>query len=354
MDFTFTEDQQLYRDSVKSFLTANVTPESIRRSWSSPTGSRAELWRGLVELGLTAMLVPKVHGGLGLTAVDVILLAQECGRVALPEPLLESAMVAVPVLSMLAETDPRCGDLLHKIATGEARLAVGHAANELVSDAHIADWLLLPRGDQLHLLAGDQVQLTAQESIDPSRRLFAVTWQGSAETCLASGAEGVALLATMLNYGALAAAAQMLGLAETMLAMAVQYTTDRQQFGRPIGANQALKHLLANCAVAIEFARAPLYRAAYTANRRPRQADFAVSHAKVAAGEAALLTARNCIQAHGAMGYTWECDLHIFMKRAWALEKFWGHTGFHKNRLRLWLVNPRAKIGADKTFGVQH
>jgi alkylation response protein AidB-like acyl-CoA dehydrogenase len=78
-----------------------------------------------------------------------------------------------------------------------------------------------------------------------------------------------------------------------------------------------------------------------------------VSHAKVAAGEAALLAAKNSIQCHGAMGYTWECDLHIWMKRAWALDKFWGHPGFHKSRLHSWLMNPNAKIGADKTFGEQ-
>ncbi|MCH9692226.1 MAG: acyl-CoA/acyl-ACP dehydrogenase [Gammaproteobacteria bacterium] len=353
MDFTFTKDQQLYHDSVKRFLTAKVTTEYIRQSWASHTGSSAKLWQGLVELGLTAMLVPKAYQGLGMKLLDFILLAQECGRVALPEPLLETTMVATPILGTLAEKDPRCRSLLHKIAAGEARIAVLHTVNNLISDAHNADWLLLPKSDQLHLLARDQVRLTAQASIDPSRRLFTVEWQGSSETCLTSGTEGVALLAFILNCGALATAAQLLGLAEAMLAMTVQYTIDRQQFGRPIGANQALKHHLANCAVATEFAKAPLYRAAYTVSQRPSQADLAISHAKVAAGEAAVLTAKHCIQAHGAMGYTWECDLHIFMKRAWTLDKFWGPAGFHKNRLRLWLMDTKAKIGADQTFSTQ-
>jgi len=353
MDFTFTEDQQLFCDSVKDFLQAEVTPESLRESWESETGRNNELWQQMVELGLTAMLVPEAHGGLGMNELDFTLLAQECGRVALAEPLVETALVVTPLLSALAEKDPRCGTLLEQLAAGEIKVAVGHAANDLVSDAHIADWLLLPSGDQIHLLARDQVNLTAQESVDPSRRLYSVEWQGSDETCLASGAEGVALLAASLNRGALGAAAQIIGLAEAMVAMTVQYTTDRKQFGKAIGTNQALKHHMANCVVKTEFAKAPLYRAAYTLSQLPSHADFAVSHAKVVAGEAALLAAKNCIQAHGAMGYTWECDLHIFMKRAWALDKFWGHAGFHKNRLHQWLMNPNAKIGADKTFGVQ-
>lgn len=353
MDFTFTEDQSLFCDSVKDFFQAEVTPESIRQSWETETGRNEKLWQQIVELGLTAMLVPEAYGGLGMNELDFILLAQECGRVALAEPLVETAMVATPLLSSLAEKDPRCASLLQQIAAGEIKVAVGHAANDLVSDAHIADWLLLPSGDQIHLLPRDQVTLTAQDSVDPSRRLFSVEWQGSEETCLASGSEGVALLAASLNRGALAAAAQMVGLAEAMVAMSVQYTTDRLQFGKAIGTNQALKHQMADCAVKSEFAKAPLYRAAYTVSERPAHADFAVSHAKVVAGEAALLAAKNGIQAHGAMGYTWECDLQMFMKRAWALDKFWGHTGFHKNRLHQWLMNPNAKIGADNTFGVQ-
>lgn len=353
MDFTFTEDQLLFCENVKGFLQAEVTPDAIRACWETETGRNEALWQQIVELGLTAMLVPEAQGGLGMTELDFVLLAQECGRVALPEPLVDTALVATPLLASLAENDPRCASILEKIATGELMIAVGHPANNLVNDAHIADYILLPSGDQVHLVPKDQVKLTAQDSVDPSRKLSAVEWQANDETCLAAGPDGVKLLAATLNRGALGAAAQLVGLAEAMVAMTVQYTTDRLQFGKPIGTNQALKHHMANCAVKTEFAKAPLYRAAYTVQENPIHADFAVSHAKVIAGEAALLAAKNSIQSHGAMGYTWECDLHIFMKRAWALDKFWGHSGFHKNRLHQWLLNPNAKIGADKTFGEQ-
>ncbi|CBL46328.1 Predicted acyl-CoA dehydrogenase [gamma proteobacterium HdN1] len=353
MDFTFTEDQRLFCDNVKVFLQNEVTPEALRKSWESESGRSPELWQKLVDIGLTAMLVPEKFGGLGMNAVDFILIAQECGRAALAEPLVETALVGVPLLASLADNDERCAQLLEKIATGERRIAVGHSVNNLISDAHVADYLLLPNGNQIHLVPREQVHLVAQQSVDPSRRLFSVDWKVTEETLLTNGALGVSLLAAALNRGALGAAAQLLGLAEAMVGLAVAYTSDRKQFGKPIGVNQALKHHMANCAVKTEFAKPVLYRAAYTASTHPVHADFAVSHAKVAAGEAALLAAKNSIQSFGAMGYTWECDLHIFMKRAWALDKYWGHAGFHKNRLHQWLLNPNAKIGADKTFGEQ-
>lgn len=353
MDFTFSEDQLLFCDNVKQFLQAEVTPDTVRHSWTLDTGRSPELWQKFVDMGLTAMLVPEKFGGLGMSELDFVLIAQECGRVALPEPLVETVMVGVPLLASLASNDSRCAQLLEKIVTGERRIAVGHSVNNLISDAHVADYLLLPSGNQIHLVPVDQVKLIAQESVDPSRRLFSVDWKVTDETCLVNGAEGVSLLAASLNRGALGAAAQLIGLAEAMVQVTVKYTTDRKQFGMAIGANQALKHHMANCAVKTEFAKPVLYRAAYTVANRPVHGDFAVSHAKVAAGEAALLAAKNSIQSHGAMGYTWECDLHIWMKRAWALDKFWGHAGFHKNRLHQWLLNPNAKIGADKTFGEQ-
>lgn len=353
MDFTFSEDQLLFCDSVKDFLTTEVTADSIRSAWDSETGRNPALWQQMVELGLTAMLVPEAQGGLGMNELDFILLAEECGKVALPEPLVETVLVATPLLASLAAEDARCSRLLEQIAAGEIHIAVQHSVNQLVSDAHIADWLLLCNGDQIHLLSKDQVQLTVQKSVDPSRRLFSVEWQASEETCLAKGSLGVALQAASLNRGALGAAAQLIGLAEAMVAQTVTYTSERLQFGKAIGTNQALKHHMANCAVKTEFAKPPLYRAAYTLSQKPNHADFAVSHAKVVAGEAALLAAKNAIQCHGAMGYTWECDLHIWMKRAWALDKFWGHGGFHKNRIHQWLLKPAAKIGADKTFGEQ-
>ena len=353
MDFTFTEDQLLFRDSVRDFLQQEVSPAAIRQQWQSETGRSESLWQQLAELGLTSLLVPQACGGLGLNELDFVLLAQECGRVALPEPLVNLALVVTPLLASLASDNKRCADLLAAIAAGETIVSIGHNTNKLVSDAHIAAWLLLPDGDDIHLLPREQVSITAQPSVDPSRRLFSVAWQPAKASLLCGGPHGADLLAAALNRGALGVAAQLLGLAEAMVQRTVQYTAERKQFGRPVGSNQALKHAMANCAVKTEFAKPVVYAAAYSLTGPAASADPAVSHAKISAGESALLAARNSIQCHGAMGYTWECDLHIFMKRAWALNNDWGPVGFHKNRLYQWLLNTDTSIGADQTFSLQ-
>ncbi len=350
MDFTFTEDQLALRDSVREFLQHEVTPVFIRQRWENPADDGG-LWQKMVDLGLTAMLVPEEFGGLGLAEIDFVLLAEECGKVALPGALVVTALVATPLLAKLAPTSKRCADVLTALAAGEARVAVQHWINPFVNDADTADWLILPNGDEVHLVPSSAVSLTEYKSVDPSRRLFKVDWQPSRDTVVSSGTEGADLWHASLNRGALGAGAQLLGLAQTLVAMGVKYSTDRSQFGKPIGSFQAVKHLLANCAVKYEFARAPVYRAAYTTSVNPTRVDFAVSCAKAAAGEAALLAAKNSMQVHGAMGYTWECDLQIWMKRAWTLDKAWGDPGFHKNRVHQWLLNERALIGAENTFG---
>ncbi|MEZ5566818.1 MAG: acyl-CoA dehydrogenase family protein [Halioglobus sp.] len=347
MDFTFTEDQLLFQESVRDFLRNEVTPERVRAGWDTESGRDAALWAQLAELGLTGMTVPEAQGGLGMTAVDFVLLAEECGYVALPEPLVHTALVAVPALQAVG------GELAEKwlpeIAGGGAQVVVGLEQNVLVEDAHVADLLLLQQGDTLVAAESDAVTLVRNESVDPSRRLYQVSVTGEA-TVVARGdaAEGVAQQA--LNCGALGAAAQALGLAQRMVDMSVQYTSERQQFGKPIGSFQAVKHHMANVAVRLEYAKAPVYRAAYALAHGQPIASRAVSHAKLVACEAASLAARNSIQVHGAMGYTWEVDLHIFMKKAWALANTWGDAGFHKARVAEDIFAPGAALGAGATF----
>ncbi|NVK44024.1 MAG: acyl-CoA/acyl-ACP dehydrogenase [Oceanospirillaceae bacterium] len=351
MDFTFSDDQLAFHDSVKGFLTNEVTPEAIRDLWQRDGGRSDELWGQLAELGLTAMTVPEQYGGLGLDALDFVLLAQECGYAALPEPLVETVMVAVPLLAGLADEHRQLQEhWLSRVASGEARLAVGHPSNPLVADAHIADLLLLCHGDEIHAVPAQQVQLRASESVDPSRRLFAVDWTPSDATRVAGGESGRRLQAEALDHGALACAAQQLGLANRMIDIAVDYSFERKQFGSAVGSFQAVKHLMANVAVKAEFSRAVLYRAAFAAARGQANAAIAASHAKIVATEAALLAARNGIQVHGAMGYTWEVDLHIFMKRAWALDGAWGTRGFHKARVGDFVFADGAPLGAGATF----
>ncbi len=348
MDFTFSEDQLLFQDSVRDFLVNEVTPERVRASWESDNGRDDALWSQLVELGLTGMTVAEEHGGLGMNELDFVLLAQECGYVALPEPLVHTALVAVPLLQQIG--GELAAEWLPRIAAGEAKVVVGIAENGLVEDAHVADLLLLEDGARLVAATQAEVTLRHNESVDPSRKLFTVDI-GDGATTVAEGDEARCLVAGALNRGALGAAAQAVGLAQRMIDLSVQYTSERQQFGKPIGSFQAVKHHMANVAVRLEYAKAPVHRAAYTVANNQEIAAHAVSHAKLVACEAANLAAKHSIQVHGAMGYTWEVDLHIYMKKAWALANTWGDAGFHKTRVADRIFAEGAALGADATFG---
>ena len=347
MDFTFTEDQLLFQDSVRDFLVSEVTPGRIRALWETATGRDDGLWRQLAELGLTGVTVPENFGGLGMGELDFVLLAQECGYVALPEPLVHTALVSVPMLKEIG--GELAAEWLPRVAAGGARVVVGLEENLVVEDAHVADLLLLQRGDKLVAATAGQVCLRYNESVDPSRRLFAVEPAAGA-SAVAEGAAARSLAARALNRGALACAAQALGLAQRMIDLSVKYTSERQQFGRPVGSFQAVKHLMANVAVRLEYARAPTHRAAYAIAKDQAIASHAVSHAKLVACEAANLAAKNSHQVHGAMGYTWEVDLHIFMKKAWALANSWGDAGFHKSRVAGFIFTEGAALGAGATF----
>ena len=212
----------------------------------------------------------------------------------------------------------------------------------------MADAILCAREGAIHLLRPDQATLTARTGLDPSRRLFELAWTPTAETELIPAGTGLWDMA--LNRGALGVAAQQLGLTQRMLDLAIDYSAQRKQFGKPIGSFQAVKHHLADVAVKIEFAKPVLYRAAYdVAHDKPRRS-VNVSHAKLACGEAAWVSARKSIQVHGAMGYTWEADLQMFMKRAWALDAAWGDRAALKLRVADSILADGALLGPSETF----
>tara|TARA_R110001599_G_scaffold145321_1_gene327650 strand:- start:107010 stop:108068 length:1059 start_codon:yes stop_codon:yes gene_type:complete len=347
MNFTFSDDQLLFQSSVREFLAGEVTPTRVRASWEREDGRDPALWQQLTKLGLVGLTVPEAFGGLGMSELDFVLLAQECGYVALPEPLVHTALVAVPLLRQLG--GELAAEWLPRIAAGDAKVVVGLQQNLLVEDAHVADLLLLQQGDAWYALAPAEVDLRHNESVDPSRRLYAVALKLDSSPVI-TGTQADALTAAALDRGALGCAAQALGLAQRMVDMAVSYSGDRQQFGKAIGSFQAVKHLMANVAVRLEYARAPVHRAAYSLAQGEACASRAVSQAKLGACEAANLAAKNSIQVHGAMGYTWEVDLHIFMKKAWALTNSWGDSAFHKARITDYIFSDGAALGAGATF----
>jgi alkylation response protein AidB-like acyl-CoA dehydrogenase len=347
MKFTFTEDQLLFQSSVRNLLEKECTAERLRALWDTETGRSPELWSTLAEIGLLGLLVPEDRGGLGMSEIDLILLLEETGRVALPEPIVETAAIGVPLLR-----DAPAGALaarwLGRVASGEAVLTVGHAANPFVTDAHVAHLLLLQHEDEVHAVTKDAVALEWQECNDASRRLFTVDWTPTDETRIAQGEKGHRLLEAAFDRGALATAAQALGIAQQLVDLAVDYAKQREQFGRPIGSFQAVKHMLANVQVRIEFARPVVYRAAHSIARDSAARGIDVSHAKAAACEAAVLAAKTALQVHGAIGYTWEVDLHLWMKRAWALEAAWGTGLWHRARIGKAVLDGD---GSTPTFG---
>ena len=229
--------------------------------------------------------------------------------------------------------------------TGDATLAVGLEIDPLVPAADSADLLLLQSGDELHAVARDAVSAVPQPGNDRSRRVFSVEWTPSTATRVATGAVAERLLALTFDRAVLACAAQQLGIAAQLLGLAVRYAQEREQFGVPIGSFQAIKHMCANVAVAVEFARPVVYRAAHSVARDGAQRSADVSHAKVAASEAAILAAKNSLQVHGAIGYTWEVDLHLWMKRAWALDLAFGTRPFHIARVADAVLAAGAPIG---------
>jgi alkylation response protein AidB-like acyl-CoA dehydrogenase len=297
----------------------------------------------LADLGVVGLAVPDSHGGLGLGLVDLVPLVEEAGRVVLPEPLVETTGLAATLLADLeraATTDSRVGPWLDALAAGDLTVAVADPrhAGLPIAGAIGADLLLLvmddgPDGPELHGLDAATIAVTPVPSLDPTRRLGTPVWSPSPATVLASGAEAAGHLAATSDRAAVVVGAELLGLADAMIMLASSYAKGRQQFGKPIGSFQAVKHLLAGAQVLLEFARPVVYGAAWALDAGSEDASRAASVAKAYASEAAVEAARVALQVHGAIGYTWECDLHLYLKRTWALSEAWGSAGDHRTRL---------------------
>jgi alkylation response protein AidB-like acyl-CoA dehydrogenase len=175
--------------------------------------------------------------------------------------------------------------------------------------------------------------LQEQACSDYSRKLFTVEFAPSETTRIAAGNEARAALDRALDRASLAVSAQLVGIAQKLVTLAVDYSKERQQFGKAIGTFQALKHHLASVQVKVEFARPSVYRAAHSVAHDATTRAVDVSQAKTMAADAAMLAAKTALQIHGAIGYTWEVDLHMWMKRAWALESAWGSRLWHRARI---------------------
>jgi alkylation response protein AidB-like acyl-CoA dehydrogenase len=369
--FAFTEQQLELRAAVRQVLDRECTVADLRaaatRDPRGDGGRSAQRWSVLSELGAPGLLVPEAQGGLGLTEVDLVGVEEEAGWAALPEPLAETAALAAPLLGGAGALAAKgsaahavLGRALPAMASGDLVATVGGVdltpdglatttrptpsaargtvCTERVTGATRAGLYLLAQevpgsGWQLHAVDADAAWVNATPSIDGTRDLGTVEWTPRPPTIIASGDHAAALLGDLADRAALSYAAQLLGLADRMIAQAADYARERRQFGRPIGSFQAVKHHLANARVRLEYARPATYRAADSLARALPARSGHASRAKSLASDAADLAARVALQVHGAVGYTWECDLHLFMKRAWALSAAWGDAATHRARV---------------------
>ena len=349
MDFTFDDQQLEFRDAIRKFLMLEAAPEMLREIWETKSGRSTGLRAKLADQGLTALSVPEAHGGIAQGDLDWVLIQQELGYYAIPDSLTDTAYLAVYLLNNLP--DAKLGKTwLPKIAAGKARIALSHPTNPFIADAENADLILLWHKDEVHALKPDKDHLRLNPSIDMSRRLYKLDWTPSDISRVCGAEQGRVLWEGVLNRAAMALSAQLLGLAQRMLDLGIDYSAQRKQFGKPIGSFQAVKHHMADVAVKIEFAKPVLFNAAYSLAHNKPLAAVHCSHARLAAGEAALLAARKSMQVHGAMGYTWEADLQMFMKRAWALEATWGDRAFHKKRIEQHILATGSALGPAATF----
>ncbi len=333
MHFAFTDDQVLFADTVRGILANECPPSAVRAAWDDPEGRTPGLWETLAATGVLGVAAPEDHGGLGMSTCDLVLLLEELGYAACPEPVAEHAAVAIPILRDHAP-GPLAAEWLGRAADGSAVLTAGAPTDAFVLAAERADLALMCAGSEVHAVPAGRFSSVSPQSVDRARRLARVDWTPSPDTLVS---DEPSVVGEVLDRGALAAAAQAVGVGRRLLDMTVAYVAEREQFGRPVGVNQAVKHHCSNVAIALEFAAPMVHKAAWVLahGEGPEGGDPSVdvAMAKALASDAVDLACRSALQCHGAIGYTIEHDLQLWLKRGWALSASWGDAAHHRRRV---------------------
>jgi alkylation response protein AidB-like acyl-CoA dehydrogenase len=372
MDFGLTADQQLLARTAREFLASESGPKTVRQIAEDAQGHSSELNRKAAAQGWPGLLIPESHGGLGLSMLDAAVLLTELGRALAPVPFFSSGVLATSLL-LSAGSASQKKTWLPRLAAGEITATVAwledgerldpagvslrarrardkfrlSGAKLFVLDAQVADLLVVAvrtgsgsaaNGISLLLVQRDTpgVNLTPLPGIDRTRRSFEINFDDAVvpqDRLL--GAEGKAWrhLEKLLDIACVSLAAESQGGAEQALEMAVEYAKVRQQFGRPIGSFQAVKHIAAESFAEIEPSRSLLWYAAWAQQGAPRDASRAASMAKARLGDVYSRTADRAVQIHGGIGFTWEHDMHFWFKRAKANELAFGTPSFHRERV---------------------
>ncbi|HEX4712941.1 acyl-CoA dehydrogenase family protein [Phenylobacterium sp.] len=334
MDFSLTPDQKMMQESLARTLAEASSLDRVRGFAGDPTDQGGDIWKAMIDFGLTGIVAPQDVGGLGLALLDAALASETLGRAVAPVPLM--GVVLGPIALMRGGSPAQQAEWLPKLAAGELMAAaaisepiagaregagVTAAGGKLTGKAlfvpgGMAAGLLIvaDRTGGLHLVRGDAAGLTRalMPGIDETRRLAELAFDGVAAEPLGGGPE---LLTALRDAGWILVAADTLGAAEAMLEKAVAYAKERRQFDRVIGSFQAVKHMCAEMAAELEPCRSLVWYAAYAFDAVPGEASLIAAHAKALTSEVGRFVARTATEVHGGMGITDLLGLHFWFKR---------------------------------------
>jgi alkylation response protein AidB-like acyl-CoA dehydrogenase len=363
VDFTFSAEQDLLRESVRSFL-ANEAPSAYVRAMADDArGFTDDVWSQLAALGWTGLLVPEAYGGLGLGLVDMVVVLEEMGRGPFPGPYFSSA-----VLATLAATRLGARDLLAPLASGTLRGTValeevGHAGpvdrvrtrarrkgahwilnggKPLVLDGHTADWaIVVARTEEgLGSFLLQRPDCEAVPALDPTRKVARLMLADTPVEPIGPMGDHTAIWRRVVDDAGVMLAAELIGASEAALHLAVEYAKVRVQFDRPIASFQAIRHKSVDMLHRLELARVGTHYAAWASDSEDPAREHAAAMAKGFVGEAAVFVTAEDIQIHGGVGFTWDCDAHFYYKRAKQNDAMLGYQGWQRSRLADLVLSP--------------
>ena len=331
VDFDLSADQVALRDAAEALLDDRCDTTAVRRACDDG-GFDAGLWAAMVEQGWTGIAVPESVGGVGLGTVEAAVLLEQTGAHLAPVPLLQQLMA----LAVLAD-----GPWGERLLSGEAIGCVARTPLARAGDGTVsgrlepviygarADVLVVPADGELVAVDLAGVDRSPELAMDQTRELAWIDLDGAAAVTVGGAEEAVA----HLDRGAVFHSAEMLGAAEAVMGLAVEYAKVREQFGRPIGSFQAVKHRCADMLVDVEGMRSAVYHAAWALGAGSADAPAAAATAKIWCSDAALRTAESALQVHGGIGFTWEADVHLYLKRVQLDQVAFGDARHHRARL---------------------
>jgi acyl-CoA dehydrogenase len=345
VNFDFSPDQRSLREQARKFLAEHASSARVRRILEGAAPYDAELWRGMAEMGWTGTAIPETHGGAGFGYLELCVLAEELGRSLAPTPFSSTIYLASEAL-LLAGSPSQKKRWLPRIAQGQAigcfalsegpqvatpgnittRADGGRVSGTKipVTDGDVADFAIVVAGETdgrraglfLVDLTNPGVTRTSVTTVDPTRSHARLVFDGAAAEPLGAPGAGWPLVERLLDRAAVLVAFEQLGGAQAALDMAREYALGRFAFGRQIASFQAIKHKLADMYVAVELARSNAYYGAWALSKDAPELPVAAATARVAASEAYYQNAKENIQVHGGMGFTWEFDCHLHYRRA--------------------------------------